>query len=81
VVWFCLISTTSLPPVVVHVEVLAIADAHAGMVRRSDASTASGGAGFRLLRFRGQFLAAYGDHTVQILTNDRQHVLGQRSSP
>jgi len=67
-----------LPPVVVHVEVPAIADARGD---ESAEATLDGqrGAGFRLLRgFRGQFLAAYGDHTVQIWTNDRQHVLATK---
>jgi CYTH domain-containing protein len=39
------------------------------------------GPGFKLLRgFRGQFLATYGDHTIRIWTNDRQHVLATKSS-
>ena len=64
-----------LPPVVVHVEVPAIAGARFDEFAETmiDGQRAPG---FKLLRgFRGQFLANYGDHTVQIWTNDRQHVL------
>jgi len=67
-----------LPPVVVHVEVPAIADARGD---ESAETTLDGprGAGFRLLRgFRGQFLATYGDHTIQIWTIDRQRVLATK---
>lgn len=65
----------TLPPVVVHVGVPAISDARGDEFAETmiDGQRASG---LRLLRgFRGQFLATYGDHTVQIWTNDRQHVL------
>ena len=64
-----------LPPVVVHVEVPAIVDARGDEFAETmiDGQRAPG---FRLFRgFRGQFLATYGEHTVQIWTNDRQHVL------
>ena len=34
------------------------------------------GPGFKLLRgLHGQFLATYGEHTINIWTNDRQHLL------
>jgi hypothetical protein len=34
------------------------------------------GPGFKLLRgLHGEFLATYGEHTINIWTNDRQHVL------
>jgi hypothetical protein len=67
-----------LPPVVVHVEVPPIADA------RSDEFAATmvddkRGPGFKLVRgFRGQFLATYGEHTIRIWTNDRQHLLATK---
>jgi hypothetical protein len=67
-----------LPPVVVHVEVSTIADARGDEFAETiiDGQRA---AGFKLLRgFRGQFLATYGDHTVQIWTNDRQHLLATK---
>jgi len=67
-----------LPPVVVHVEVPAIADARGDEFAETmiDGQRAPG---FRLFRgFRGQFLATYGDHTIQIWTNDRQHVLATK---
>lgn len=36
--------------------------------------------GFKLLRgFRFQFLATYGEHSVKIWTNDRQHLLAMRA--
>jgi hypothetical protein len=64
-----------LPPVVVHVEVPPIADAPVGEFAEMMLD-GQRGPGFRLLRgFRGQFLATYGDHTIRILGNDRQHEL------
>jgi hypothetical protein len=67
-----------LPPVVVHIEVPAIADARYDEFAETMLD-GQRGPGFKLLRgFRGQFLATYGDHTVQIWTNDRQHVLATK---
>lgn len=64
-----------LPPVVVHIEVLPIADARPDEFAETMLDDQRG-PGFTLLRgFRGQFLATYGDHTVRIWTSDRQHVL------
>jgi hypothetical protein len=65
----------NLPPVVVNIEVPAILDA------RFDAFAEAlfdgvRGPGFKLRNgLRGQALAEYGTHTIQVLTNDRQQVL------
>jgi hypothetical protein len=64
-----------LPPVVVHVEVLPVADA--GFAESAEAMIDNRrGPGFKLLRgLHGEFLATYGEHTITIWTNDRLHVL------
>jgi hypothetical protein len=64
-----------LPPVVVHVEVPPVADA--GFAEFAEAMLDNQrGPGFKLINgLRGQFLATYGQHTINIWTNDRQHVL------
>jgi hypothetical protein len=68
-----------LPPMVVHVEVPPIADAGYGEFAEAMVDDQRGG-GFKLLRgFRFQFLATYGEHTVKIWTNDRQHLLAMRA--
>jgi hypothetical protein len=65
----------TLPPVVVHVdvpEVAAAGFAELAEVMIDDQRSV----GFKLLRgLHGQFLASYGEHTVTIWTNDRQHVI------
>jgi hypothetical protein len=67
-----------LPPVVVHVEVPPIADARGDEFAETMLDDKRG-PGFKLLRgFRGQFLATYGEHTVRIWTNDRQHLLAMK---
>jgi hypothetical protein len=72
------LDNVELPPVVVHIEVPAVADARGDEFAEAMLD-GQRGAGFRLLRgFRGQFLATYGQHTVQISTNDRQHVLATK---
>jgi hypothetical protein len=64
-----------LPPVVVHVKVPPVAAA--GYAEFAETMIdGQRGPGFKLLRgFHGQFLATYGEHTNNIWTNDRQHVL------
>jgi hypothetical protein len=64
-----------IPPVVVHVEVPPVADA--GYAEFAEAMIDDKrGPGFKLLRgLHGEFLATYGEHTINIWTNDRQHVL------
>jgi hypothetical protein len=64
-----------LPPVVVHVEVPPIAGARFDEFAQAIVDNQTGGS-FKLLRgFRCQFLATYGEHTIRIWTNDRQHLL------
>ena len=64
-----------LPPVVVHVEVPPVAEAGFGEAAETMIDNQRG-PGFKLLRgLHGQFLATYGAHTINILTNDRRHVL------
>ena len=64
-----------LPPVVVHVEVPAVAEAGYAELAGTMIDNQRG-PGFKLLRgLHGQFLASYGEHTINIWTYDRQHVL------
>ena len=64
-----------LPPLVVQIEVPPMADAGFGEFAQAIVDNQSGGS-FKLLRgIRCQFLTAYGEHTIKIWTNDRQHVL------
>ena len=73
------LNDVKLPPVVVHVEVPPIADAGYAEFAEAMVDDQRGG-GFKLLRgFRFQFLATYGEHTVKIWTNDRQHLLAMRA--
>jgi hypothetical protein len=67
-----------LPPVVVHFEVPAVPDARFDEFAEAMLDHERG-YGFKLLRgFRGQFLATYGEHIIEIWTNDRQHVLASK---
>ena len=70
-----------LPPVVVHVEVPPVPDA--GYAEFAEAMLDNQrGPGFKLLRgLHGEFLATYGEHTLNIWTNDRQHVLATKVVP
>lgn len=68
----------TLPPVVVHVEVPPVADARYDEFAQVSVGRQTGH-GFKLIRgLRGQFLAAYGEHTIEIWTNDRQHMLATK---
>jgi hypothetical protein len=68
-----------LPPAVVHVEVPPIADARVDEFAETMLDDQRG-PGFKVVRgFRGQFLATYGEHTISIWTNDRQHLLATKA--
>jgi hypothetical protein len=69
------LNDVKLPPVVVHVEVPPVAEA--GYAEEAETMIDNQrGPGFKLLRgFHGQFLATYGEHTINVLTYGRQHVL------
>jgi len=69
------LNDVKLPPVVVHVEVSPVAEAGYAEEAQTVIDNQRG-PGFKLLRgIHGQFLATYGEHTINIWTNDRQHVL------
>ena len=64
-----------LPPVVVHIEVPPVAEAGFGEFAEAMIDDQRG-PGFKLLRgLHGQFLATYGTHTLNIWTNNREHLL------
>jgi hypothetical protein len=67
-----------LPPVVVHVEVPPVPDA--GYAEFAEAMIDNQrGPGFKLLHgLQGEFLAMYGEHTLNIWTNDRQRILATK---
>jgi len=66
-----------LPPVVLHVEVPAVAEAQFDEFAEMSFDGARG-PGFKLLRgLRTQGLAEYGTHTIRVLTNDRRRVLAE----
>jgi hypothetical protein len=64
--------------VVVHVEIPPVPDA--GYAEFAEAMIDNQrGPGFKLLRgLHGEFLATYGEHTLNIWTNDRQQVLATK---
>ena len=69
------LNDVKLPPVVVHVEVSPVAEA--GYAEEAQTMIDNQrGPGFKLLRgFHGQFLATSGEHTINVFTYGRQHVL------